>query len=349
MLEKPLVSIKMITYNHEPYIAQAIEGVLLQQTDFPIELVIGEDCSTDGTCEIVFNYQKKYPDIIRVITSEQNVGMHKNGYRTVKACRGKYVAYCEGDDYWHDPRKLQKQVDYLEQNPDVGLVHSDVVLNDIETKRVIPSYSKARDLAHNYEDVLRCLIEWKYIIMTCSIVARKHLLDEIYRTCQFEFSDDFPMGDIQIWIEISYRSIIRYIDEPLSTHNLLQESASQSKDFGKQGRFTNSGMKIRFHYAEKYGGEYTEDIKKEIVRRKNSFIMRHAYKGDDAELALEAYQRSRKYKIPLDNVNYLYIIGSHNKITFYLAVYIVLFFKLIRNVFRNFRTTKSKNVMRDRA
>ncbi len=120
----PLVSVKMITYNHEPYIRQAIEGVLSQKTNFPFELVIGEDCSTDGTREIVFDYAKRYPDIIHVITSEFNVGMKANGKRTFDACKGKYIAYCEGDDYWNRDDKLQKQVNYMESHPECGLVCS---------------------------------------------------------------------------------------------------------------------------------------------------------------------------------------------------------------------------------
>ena len=123
--KNPLVSVKMITYNHEPYIAQAIDGVLMQETDFPIELIIGEDCSTDRTREIVLEYQKKHPDIIRVITSDKNVGMHKNAHRTEKACRGKYIAFCEGDDYWIDPLKLQHHVEFLKKNQDYGMVHTD--------------------------------------------------------------------------------------------------------------------------------------------------------------------------------------------------------------------------------
>lgn len=114
---EPLVSIHMITYNHAPYIGKAIEGVLAQKTTFPIELVIGEDCSTDGTREIVFEYQGRYPDLIRLIISESNIGAMQNNARTFAACVGKYVALCEGDDYWTDPHKLQKQVTFLEANP----------------------------------------------------------------------------------------------------------------------------------------------------------------------------------------------------------------------------------------
>ena len=123
-MTEPLVSVKMITYNHAPYIARAIEGVLQQKTNFPFELVIGEDCSTDGTREIVFEYQRKYPKLIRVVASEKNLGAAANSRQTTKVCRGKYLAFCEGDDFWHDPSKLQKQVDYLESHPECGLVYS---------------------------------------------------------------------------------------------------------------------------------------------------------------------------------------------------------------------------------
>lgn len=117
-MNAPLVSVKMITYNHEKYIAEAIEGVLMQKTNFPVELVIGEDCSTDRTREIIHKYILENPHKIRLITSENNVGAKVNAVRTSNACKGKYVAICEGDDYWTDPYKLQKQVDFLENNPE---------------------------------------------------------------------------------------------------------------------------------------------------------------------------------------------------------------------------------------
>jgi len=138
MAKEPVVSVFMITYNHEAFIAQAIEGVLIQETDFPIELVIGEDCSTDRTREIVLDYQKKYPDLIRVVISEKNVGAKKNGARVGKLLRGKYVAVCEGDDYWNDPLKLQKQVSLLERNPDCSGCFTDCfVIEESKPKRIV--------------------------------------------------------------------------------------------------------------------------------------------------------------------------------------------------------------------
>lgn len=122
LCKHPVVSVHMITYNHEPYIRQAIEGVMMQQTDFEFELIIGEDASQDKTREICFEYQKKHPDKIRVLWSEKNVNhLGGNGRRVTARCRGEFIALCEGDDYWTDPLKLQKQVDIMRANPDVGL------------------------------------------------------------------------------------------------------------------------------------------------------------------------------------------------------------------------------------
>lgn len=122
-LRKPRVSVCMITYNHEPFIAQAIEGVVMQQTPWPFELVIGEDCSTDGTRAIAEAYANQYPGVIRLLPSTTNLGAQANGHRTLQACQGEYLAFCEGDDYWTDCSKLAKQVAFLDDHPDYALCY----------------------------------------------------------------------------------------------------------------------------------------------------------------------------------------------------------------------------------
>ena len=121
MMQEPLVSIVTITYNHEPYIRKCIEGVLMQKVNFPIEFIIAEDCSADRTLAICKEYAEKYPDLIKLITTENNVGAIANERRAMKAAKAKYIAFCEGDDYWTDPLKLQKQVDFLEKNPEYSV------------------------------------------------------------------------------------------------------------------------------------------------------------------------------------------------------------------------------------
>ena len=136
LCKNPTVSIITFTYNHEKFIAQAIEGMAMQETDFEYEILLVEDCSQDRTRDICFEYQAKYPDRIRVLWAEKNL----YGYNTRRArvrCRGKYIAFCEGDDYWTDPKKLQKQVEYMEGHPGcAGCFHERVRCD--ENGNIIP-------------------------------------------------------------------------------------------------------------------------------------------------------------------------------------------------------------------
>jgi len=115
--EIPMVSIVTIAYNVSKYIVEAIESVLNQKTNYTVELVIGEDCSTDNTRDIVLEYQKRYPNVIRAVLHEKNLGLTPNCVATHNACKGKYIALLDGDDYWTDDNKLQQQISFLEQNP----------------------------------------------------------------------------------------------------------------------------------------------------------------------------------------------------------------------------------------
>lgn len=119
LAKQPLVSITCSTFNHEKFIAQAIEGFLMQQTNFDFEIIIGDDCSTDNNRQIILDYYEQNKDKIRLRFAKTNLrtlGL-KNSQGNYAAARGKYIALCEGDDYWTDPYKLQKQVDFLEANP----------------------------------------------------------------------------------------------------------------------------------------------------------------------------------------------------------------------------------------
>lgn len=128
--EDVTVSVLMPVYNHEKYIAKAIDGVLMQKTNFRFELIIGEDCSKDYSRRIVRQYQKKYPNIIKVIYQTTNKGMQKNIGRIQREASGKYWAYCEGDDYWTDENKLQKQIEFLEKNKKYNAVYHNVLCVD---------------------------------------------------------------------------------------------------------------------------------------------------------------------------------------------------------------------------
>lgn len=177
-MPNPLVSVRTSTYNHGSYISQCIEGVLSQKTTFDVEYIIGEDYSTDETRQIVFDYGSRYRDRIRVITADRNVGAKGNVYRTRRACRGKYVAICEGDDYWTHPQKLQRQVDMMEREPTLSMCfHLTTTYN--ERSHV----SRIRKPTWHYR---RPVIDPRYIIRsngyfiaTCSMLIRHACLQSL--------------------------------------------------------------------------------------------------------------------------------------------------------------------------
>lgn len=128
-----MVSVIIISFNHEKYISKAIEGVLNQKTNFKFEILIGDDASSDRTCEIIAEYARKKPDLIRFFPRTKNVGATKNDYCLMKEAKGKYLANCEGDDFWTDENKLQLQVDFLEKhNEYIGCCHNITIVDQNE-------------------------------------------------------------------------------------------------------------------------------------------------------------------------------------------------------------------------
>lgn len=165
----PKVSVCMISYRHEAYIAQAIESVLAQRVDFEFELVIGDDCSPDGTGAIIERYAACDPRI-RLLPRERNLGVMANFSRTLQACRGTYVAVCEGDDYWTNVHKLAAQTSFLDANPDHAAVthQSQVVHND----RPLRLFRDQVPVTLGIEDLIG-----GRLFHTASVFFRRHVVD----------------------------------------------------------------------------------------------------------------------------------------------------------------------------
>lgn len=199
---RPIVSVCMITYNHEKYIAQAIDSVLMQKTNFDYEIVIGEDCSTDKTREIVLEYKAKHPDKIKLLLREKNVGIHQNFTETIFACTGKYIALLEGDDYWIDENKLQRQVNFLEVNRDYVLVYEPAKeINEITGTEKITNKND-KDITGIEE-----LLERGWFIRTGSIMFRNNLISEFP-----EWYFKFNSTDYMLHILIAQYGKIKKLD-----------------------------------------------------------------------------------------------------------------------------------------
>lgn len=213
LVRDPLVSVNMITYNHELFLAEAIEGIVNQKTIFPFELIIGEDCSTDSTREIALAYQQRFPEIIRVIYSESNVGAKRNSKRVIINSRGSFVAHCEGDDYWHNDKKLDLQIGFLLENPDYTIVHSEYDLHfDLKTHRSVNS-----NFYNNIPqgDVFERLICHNFIT-TCTVVLSLPILKAYMETGIY--SNRYAMGDYPMWLYAAMKGKVGYIPQSLATY-----------------------------------------------------------------------------------------------------------------------------------
>jgi glycosyltransferase involved in cell wall biosynthesis len=330
-MAKPLVSIHMCTYNHAPLIGQAIEGVLRQKTNFPFELVVGEDCSTDGTRETVLAYQKKHPDIIRVITSGSNVGMKENNVRTRKACRGKYIAFCEGDDHWHDPYKLQKQAGYLESHPECGLVHSSYDVHLLGPGIRIPDYIHYKKWTVPENPRVADFVakrEMSHVILTCTVMIRRSLCEQIIEADPYlHQSGFFRMGDTQLWAEIAARARTHYIPESLATYTITEESASRSRDIRKTLRFFISIADLFIYLGTKYG--VSPDLIAEHRANRIEYSLRLAFHTRDAGLAEEVRNQKQTFT-PKEWIRYY---GAKNAAVHFLYRTATSF----KNVFRSRR------------
>lgn len=226
----PVVSVVMITYNHENFIREAIEGVVSQQTDFEYELLVGEDCSQDRTREICFELQQKYPEKIRVMWADINV--HKIGgnlTRLYPRCRGEFIALCEGDDFWTDPLRLQKQVDVMRGNPSVGLCFARATLMTQATgaEKV---WDRNDHIPHGLikgEDFFRWHTFGRALpdapgediefLMTATTLVRRSVFDKV-RAEYDVFKWRLSLGDSTLWLGLATLSDVYYLPDVVSVY-----------------------------------------------------------------------------------------------------------------------------------
>ena len=246
--ETPLVSVICPTYNHEKYIRQTLNGFVIQQCNFPIEVIVHDDASTDNTATIIREYTAKYP-FIRAILQTENMysqGLIRWEYLLIQEAKGKYVAVCDGDDYWIDPLKLQRQVDFLEANPDYGLVYT-------KAKCYLQKQNKFKGSTgsdfNTFEDLLL-----KNVVPTLTVVVRKNLYAEYFNEVN-PYEQKWLLGDWPAWLWFAKNSKIRYENYVTGVYRVLPGSVSHSDDYEKMYRFSRSGMSVVEYFINRYGIE----------------------------------------------------------------------------------------------
>ncbi|HSZ55055.1 MAG TPA: glycosyltransferase [Tepidisphaeraceae bacterium] len=205
------LSVMMITYNHEPYLRQALDSVLMQKVDFDYEIVVGEDCSTDSTRDILAEYNQKHPEKFRLLLNENNVGGVRNFYQTLQACRGQYVALLEGDDYWTCDTKVARQVEFLEAHPDYALCFHNVVGRSDGGDR--PDFNYVQADQPETMDLAELLEE--NVIPTCSAVFRHGLCEPLP-----SWVYKLKMADYPLHVLNARQGKIRYFNELMGGYRI---------------------------------------------------------------------------------------------------------------------------------
>lgn len=268
------VSVCMITYNHEKYIREAIEGVLMQECDFEVELIIANDCSPDETNKIVFDIIKTHPrgHWIKYTEHRENKGMMPNFIWALEQCQGKYIALCDGDDYWTDTFKLQKQVDFLDANPDYVLhFHNAEVIKNVKNKKnerrkFYNIYNKTEYTAN---DVLA-----SWLIPTASIVFKNVI------TKYPLFFKEAVFGDLALQVYLCEYGKMFALDEVMSIYRINDDSITiksinnlkHSNKLIKQLKLMNS------FFDEKYNNEIMKKIFLLNLEKANYFKNKSIFK-----------------------------------------------------------------------
>ncbi len=274
----PKLSVCFITYNHANFVRQALDSVLMQRCDFDMEIVVSDDCSTDGTAEIVKEYAAKYPDKIRLNVLEKNVGMTLNWVSSIGACKGEFIALLEGDDYWTDENKLQKQADFLDKNKHLSFVAHDIAA-------IFEQGVQQKDgFLHLKESSVFTLNEYLRsagFVQTGSVVFRKNMLP------QFPDWTDVRVKciDFLVYLLLISRAPFYYMAEVMSVYRLHEGGISQLNWRSKQNAFELDMIFVLNNFNEFTQGKF----KREMADRLETLYMR-LLKGNTPDS--EAYQRA---------------------------------------------------------
>lgn len=316
MMNDILVSICCITYNHEPYIKQTLDGFVNQITNFKYEVLIHDDASKDYAQNIIKYYESKYPELIKPIYQKVNQFSIGNYYVNENfnfpRAKGKYIAICEGDDYWIDNYKLQKQIDFLENNPEYGLCYTKAKVF-IQNKLSFANDTIGSDCC-KYED----LFIKGNDIPALTTVFRKDLLFRYLNEINPE-NKYWLMADLPLWLWFTKNSKVMFLEDITSVYRVLENSASHFSDNEKLNKFWQSTFDVRKFYSDLYNDK----------------------------VLFKQFKALFLYKKALESHNFISLIKSSNKISFkYLKLKdrIKDFFKCSKVIYYLYSKIKKKRV-----
>jgi glycosyltransferase involved in cell wall biosynthesis len=301
-----LISVVIVTYNQEDTIRRSIDSVLMQECHVPFEIVIGEDCSTDGTRAICEAYAQKYPDIIRLFCNEHNKGINDNYFDCLLQCRGRYIADCAGDDFWTDPKKLEKEVCVMEAHPEVTMVITNWQFYDELTRTTYPSHQRLHAPITAGNKLLKDIITQRNMSLfhLCTSLYKAEVFRKAYEEDAGLFRQpNYVSEDMQIAFVMAQHGDIAYLPDVTLHYSIGNESVSAQKDEARQFRFLRNVTQLSFDLAKRYG--LKSPTMEAFFSLRIFTLGMHAFRAHDAALFQETldceqeWQPQRTAKIQL--------------------------------------------------
>lgn len=283
MENKCKLSVLLVTYNHEKYIREAIESILMQNFKYTYEIVVADDCSTDCTLQIINEYKKLYDEKINILKSEKNVGITKNYQRGFKECKGEYIAVLEGDDYWTSTLKLQKHVDFLDEHKECALSFNRFVVDDIKSKR---------------QNIQPWPINDKYQLITAADLARDNFIGN-FSTCVYrsnivkkidESLYNLVVYDWMFNIVMAQNGLIAYLPEVMSVYRLHPSGVWTQKTEVDKLKNTIEYIEVYNKYLDfVYNNEFTEHKNRLCSRMEQLINPDGSYKSPGIKEKIKKY------------------------------------------------------------
>ncbi len=306
----PLVSVVIPSYNRKDTIGKTIDSILAQKCNFNFEIIIGDDYSTDGTRELLLEYQCKYPNKIVLLFHEKNIGLSANWATAVLQSRGKYLANCDNDDYWHNPNKLQLQVDFMESHLEYGVCHTDYRThnrNTDEIKEFRCANSTQKDIS-----LLKSIMNGSFVCCNASVMYRKEILTQ-YVSLDDYIKYQFTLQDWNTWMLLAKYTPFYELHVSTSTFGIETESITRPKNIETLELRLKKERKCYKYVCEQLPLDFKYD-EKEYSDYANNVLLNMAYKQRNFKLA-------KKYAYKLET-NSLKTIVAKNKILFHLFIFL---------------------------
>ena len=297
------VSVVVVTYNHEKTIARTLDSILAQERDFPMEIIIGDDASTDATESICREYVDKHPDLIKYIRNEKNKGVMDNYYDCLLLAKGKYIADVAGDDFWIYPRKLKEQVEILDKEDAVTLVCTDwkYFREDIGQLQT-PWHDNTYPYKNIFEEKSLTAALLNHLtpvaVHSCTALYRKEAFLRLYEKDSYPFRNkEFIVEDLQLIVLLSTIGEFRFLDIPTLAYSVSSGSLTGTRDFQKVFDLYLGILKLTHFLAERTGVEI--DKMSDVYSRLIHFIVMQAFHSEDFQRMqqIKSFVKDKRFPI----------------------------------------------------